>query len=60
MTIMQVFSQPNEKKVTFLPINDWKVNADSVAWYTFSEGAEPSTWDWIGLFKVNYLHIFFF
>ncbi|XP_035210414.1 inositol polyphosphate 5-phosphatase K-like isoform X2 [Stegodyphus dumicola] len=51
---IKVFSQPTEKRVTFLPINDWKVNADSVAWYTFSEGAEPSTWDWIGLFRADY------
>ncbi|XP_054718881.1 inositol polyphosphate 5-phosphatase K-like [Uloborus diversus] len=51
---LKVFSQPSEKRVNFLPINDWKVNADSVAWYTFSEGAEPNTWDWIGLFRADF------
>ncbi|GFY55968.1 phosphatidylinositol 4,5-bisphosphate 5-phosphatase A [Trichonephila inaurata madagascariensis] len=52
--LLKVFSQPKEKQVFFLPIKDWRVNSDSAAWYTFSEGAEPSTWDWIGLFRADY------
>ncbi|KAF8793347.1 inositol polyphosphate 5-phosphatase K-like isoform X1 [Argiope bruennichi] len=52
--LLKVFSHPKEKRVFFLPIKDWRVNSDSAAWYTFSEGAEPSTWDWIGLFRADY------
>ncbi|GIX80995.1 phosphatidylinositol 4,5-bisphosphate 5-phosphatase A [Caerostris extrusa] len=55
--LLKTFSQPKEKQVFFLPIKDWRVNSDSAAWYTFSEGAEPSTWDWIGLFRADYSSI---
>ncbi|XP_015905906.1 inositol polyphosphate 5-phosphatase K isoform X2 [Parasteatoda tepidariorum] len=54
---IKVFSKPAEKRVTFLPINDWKVHADSIAWYTFSEGSEPSIWDWIGLYRADFTSI---
>ncbi|XP_054166827.1 inositol polyphosphate 5-phosphatase K-like isoform X2 [Oppia nitens] len=48
--------------VTFHTISNWKINNESIAWYTISPNDEKtiaslSQWDWIGLFKADFISI---
>lgn len=52
--LIKIFPNPLEKKVTFLPIKNWKCYQDGEATYYFNENWEPNGWDWIGLFKHDF------
>lgn len=53
----KVFAQPTLSKVSFFPTLGWVANTDAEAWYQFNEGNFPSVWDWIGLYKSNFLSV---
>ena len=52
-SIDTIDSIERELFITFLPIENWRVNRDSIAWYTITPNDDESIgrlspWDWIG------------
>lgn len=52
----QVYDDPSEKTVEFMPIQIWQINEENIVEYSLPLGFEEAGSDWIGIYKVNFIN----